>query len=346
MFCLKRGDVFLKPLISIIIPCHNSSKYIAPCIQSILKQTYANFEIICIDDHSTDCTYSILNQFGRMHQNFQFFQLMTENWGPGAARNMGLSIAQGDFIVFVDSDDIIAHNMLEDFYSLYENYQVPIITGDSFCLRSDQNLPNTLPSLTNYQFSFIDYEEKPGLIYTHHKPVWGKLYKREAIQIQFLENCIWEDIDFTIRVSFDAKNKLILEPKKRQAAYYYYRDNQRGICHSLEQINERSLDGLKILNSLWNYFQNKIHLDAKFQNLFEELTQIVYDINLGPIISSHFLSERDKQTVYHFLYNIYCYYYPYITHEYENIPFDPIEDIEAYKNLYFKELEQIRNRKK
>lgn len=88
------------PLVSVIIPAYNSAKFAAKAVESVLAQTYQNYELIVIDDGSTDNTKEVLNRFaGRVNYIFQ------ENRGPSAARNMGIKVAQGEYICFLDADD-------------------------------------------------------------------------------------------------------------------------------------------------------------------------------------------------------------------------------------------------
>ena len=89
------------PLISIIIPVYNGAQYLAPCIESVLAQTYHDFELILIDDGSTDNTASVAEQYSDLlHYEFQ------KNSGAGAARNRGVHLAQGSFLAFIDADDL------------------------------------------------------------------------------------------------------------------------------------------------------------------------------------------------------------------------------------------------
>ncbi|HBC5517211.1 TPA: glycosyltransferase family 2 protein, partial [Proteus mirabilis] len=97
-------------LVSIIMPCFNSEKYISEAIESVLKQTYSNFELIIIDDNSTDSTLKIINSFRDNRITIISFD---ENQGAGVARNKGIEVANGRFIAFLDSDDLWSKNKLE-----------------------------------------------------------------------------------------------------------------------------------------------------------------------------------------------------------------------------------------
>lgn len=98
--------------ISVIIPCYNVQMYVAECLNSVLNQTYKNFEIICVDDGSSDNTLKLLNDFKEKYPSLISI-ISSSNKGAPAARNLGLKAAQGDFIQFLDADDIITHDKFE-----------------------------------------------------------------------------------------------------------------------------------------------------------------------------------------------------------------------------------------
>lgn len=105
-----------KPLISVIVPVYNVSGYVHECLQSILSQNYCNFEIIVVDDASTDDSVDIVRKTCCQQHNVKLI-CHDRNKGLAAARNTGLCEAQGDYIAFVDSDDYIASDYLEQLYS-------------------------------------------------------------------------------------------------------------------------------------------------------------------------------------------------------------------------------------
>ncbi|MDA3769093.1 glycosyltransferase family 2 protein [Streptococcus thermophilus] len=103
--------------ISVIVPVYNVESYLERCINSLLNQTYSNLEIILIDDGSTDRSGQICDQYKNRDE---FVVIHKENAGLGMARNTGLDVATGKYIIFVDSDDYIDNNMIQ---SLYEEIQ-------------------------------------------------------------------------------------------------------------------------------------------------------------------------------------------------------------------------------
>ncbi|WP_455644913.1 glycosyltransferase family 2 protein [Methanosphaera sp.] len=105
----------IKTKVSIIIPVYNSSKYLLECLDSIKRQTLTDFEVICIDDNSTDDSLNILKKYADNDQRFKVLQ--QEHKGPGAARNKGIREASGEYILFIDSDDWIEKDTLDTLYT-------------------------------------------------------------------------------------------------------------------------------------------------------------------------------------------------------------------------------------
>lgn len=115
-----------KPLISIVIPCYNRELYIKDAINSALAQTYDNIEIIVVDDGSTDNSVSVLSEYGNRIKLIQ-----QTNKGVSAARNKGLSLASGDYVVFLDSDDWISNDLIENHVKAAEKWpEVDIFCSD------------------------------------------------------------------------------------------------------------------------------------------------------------------------------------------------------------------------
>lgn len=112
--------------ISVIVPVYNVEKYLAPCLDSLEEQTFQNFEIIAVNDGSTDGSLAILNDYSK--KDTRFFIITTENRGLGFARNIGMLKAKGRFIFFLDSDDWIEKDTLEKLYNVAIENQADIVS--------------------------------------------------------------------------------------------------------------------------------------------------------------------------------------------------------------------------
>lgn len=121
----------MSALVSVVIPVYNSCNYISDCVDSVLVQTYQHFEIILIDDGSTDLSLDILTSY---QKNDKITLLQIENSGQSVARNLGIEHAKGKYLIFIDSDDCWHKNTLEVTVSLAEEMQLDMILfdGESF----------------------------------------------------------------------------------------------------------------------------------------------------------------------------------------------------------------------
>ena len=131
---------------SIIIPVYDSEKYLFRCIDSVLNQTRSDFELILIDDGSKDQSTDICKQYAKKDDRVKYIR--QENAGVSAARNKGISIASGDYIGFVDSDDEICPDMYETLLREAEKYGTDIVICDAVTVYSDGTKEDdTLPNL-------------------------------------------------------------------------------------------------------------------------------------------------------------------------------------------------------
>lgn len=127
----------MSALVSIITPTFNSAKYIAETIQSVQKQTYQNWEMIIVDDGSSDNTDTIINQIALTDKRIQFYKL-EQNSGPAIARNKGIENAKGNYLTFLDADDIWFPTFIENSIKAIQKTEIPFVF--SSYKRSNENL--------------------------------------------------------------------------------------------------------------------------------------------------------------------------------------------------------------
>ena len=113
-------------LISIIIPCYNSEKYIEECLVSVINQTYKNIEIICVDDCSEQNERAIIDRYMNVDKRIVYIR-HSENRGLGGARNTGIANSHGKYIASIDSDDVMYNNLIEKAYNATKNATVDIV---------------------------------------------------------------------------------------------------------------------------------------------------------------------------------------------------------------------------
>lgn len=210
-------------MISIVVPIYNSSKYLDKCIKSILNQTYRDFELILVDDGSTDESYAICKHYA--DEDNRIKTIHKENGGQGSARNLGLDIARGEYIGFVDSDDFIHPNYYEMLIRLLNDYRADIVCCHYQFVQPDED----------FQYSVLNYsdiKQNARLISTkeflqnydkfYHAVSWispcTKLCKREMFfSTRFPEGKIDEDSYILHHLIGNSKRIVRVEQK----LYYY-----------------------------------------------------------------------------------------------------------------------------
>ena len=222
----------IKDLISIIIPVYNVEKYLDACLESVVSQTYKNFEAILINDGSTDGSPEICNSFVKRDPRFRLFT--TENRGLSMARNKGMDEARGEFISFLDSDDMYSERYLETLYDLIQRYD-----ADFACCSVTRKDPPEWSSDSPHIYvesgeEILDHMNRDKVIKT---VVWNKLYRRRLLEdnhLRFEAGRLYEDMLFTPQMLYHSKCAVFTDEQ-----LYYYRLRNDSIMQ--RPFSEKSL---------------------------------------------------------------------------------------------------------
>lgn len=133
--CREMKQVRCQPKISVIVPVYNTEDYLPRCIESILKQTYQNIEIILVDDGSTDASLHVCEKYAR--EDSRIVTIQQENKGNNAARKAGLAACTGEYITFVDSDDWIGSNLVALLYQEIEENHADMAVSNVMMIRME-----------------------------------------------------------------------------------------------------------------------------------------------------------------------------------------------------------------
>lgn len=164
-------------LISIIVPVYNKERVVEHCLQSILRQAYRNYEVILVDDGSTDQSAEICDRYAQADKRFRVYH--RQNQGAGAARNFGIQQARGEYLMFVDADDSIAKDCLETLMDHSEGGQSDFVIGNFEIVTSDnEHISSNIKILSKSGSIYEDYDDFGLLFYTP----WGKLYRTSIIK--------------------------------------------------------------------------------------------------------------------------------------------------------------------
>lgn len=155
--CVIEGKCAQKPIISVIIPCYNTSSFVRETLQSLISQTFAEFEIICIDDGSKDDTLQVLEEYARRDTRISVYR--QPNAGQSVARNGGISKAQGEYIYCIDSDDKLLPNTFEILYKEAIDGSLDMVLFDADCFYGvEQNLEEYKKRYGNYYHRKGEYQ--------------------------------------------------------------------------------------------------------------------------------------------------------------------------------------------
>lgn len=239
----------MKPLISVIINVYNGEKYIETCVKSILAQTYSNFELLIVNDGSTDRTATIANKLGESYANI-LRVIHSQNIGVSSSRHLGLTEAKGEYIIFVDVDDWVNPNYLQQLYEAIEREEADM----SICAYYEeyesghQEIPLRKPLNTTDFIRDMIYGRTWGV-------VWNKLFKTSLLKkhgITFEKGiCNWEDVSFSLSYALFCKKIAYVE----QPLYHYVKYNTTSIT-ATEGVNvQYNQDRVKAVRLLEQYLK-------------------------------------------------------------------------------------------
>jgi glycosyltransferase involved in cell wall biosynthesis len=327
--------------VSLIVPVYNSSKYLGECVDSLLNQTMEDIEIILVNDASEDNSYEIMEKYAKSYPEKIKLINSKVNLRQGGARNLGLKIAQGEFILFVDSDDIVHPDYVKKMYEHLSNsdadYVICGYTGIGpyatcatvdFSQNKKMNWDNSLCVLNN---KILNDNDRKKLLVFETGGVWTKLYRKSFLEkenLLFPEKLKYED-NYWDNVSDICTRKIIL----LDDILYYYRFNPNS-TNNLDDLSH--LDRLKIEEMIFEKFQsagliNVYYSEVEFniayryynnsyRRFFNHIHPFPWDDikrmrcfiknNFPNIYKNKYLLENRKE--YHFF--IPTYYFPRVTY--------------------------------
>lgn len=235
-------------LFSVIIPCYNVEDYLEDCVNSVICQTYRNFEIILVDDGSTDSTPQLCDKMAGLDNRISVYH--KENGGLSDARNYGMQHAKGDYFVFVDSDDFISNTAFHDFAGIIgKSHPQVLLTrlteyyGEGDIVEQDLNMK---------EFFLKSVSENNVLVWEtrYAKATWPaprKIVAKEFVQkykLQFLKGFLHEDLHWsTVLLIYATKYDVYTEN------WYWHRMKRRGsITNTISE--KRILDVVKMADML------------------------------------------------------------------------------------------------
>ena len=257
-------------LISVIIPVYNAGQYIERCVESVLSQTYSNLEVVLVNDGSKDNSGRLCDKYKEVDARVNVIHI--ENSGVSKARNIGLSVAKGEYISFLDADDYLDKNFLFVLCDRLEND----LTDVCVCV-ADEKVKNREASIINIDdtFNILDYK--------FITCVWGKLYRQTILKdIIFSEDIfVAEDTFFFLQVLNRVQKLSVINGE-----LYHYTENANSVMHS--KFTEARYTEIIALERICSLFENR--------PLFYEQCKARYVLRCkGMICLMHLSNVIDKE---------------------------------------------------
>ena len=232
---------------SIALPIYNVEKYIGKCLNSLINQTFTDFEVICVNDCSTDNTLSIIEEFAQRDRRIKVINHQT-NLGVSNARNRAMDEACGEYLVWVDPDDWVEKDLLETLYNKFQETKSDVIWYNSY--RHFDQTGSLLVNMENHQILKDEgyYDVTPENMDLYSDYVWDKaikLSKVRELNIRFPSGLIFEDAEYYYKI-YTQITRIYYLPKPM----YYYRVREGSIV----------TNGQKGIGHVWDMFDVYEHI--------------------------------------------------------------------------------------
>ena len=248
--------------VSIIVPVYQVENYIRQCIDSILVQTFTDFELILVDDGSKDKSGQICDEYAVLDQRVKVIH--KENGGLSDARNCGMDQAVGNYFMFVDSDDYIAPTMLEYLYKALMNKEADIAVCNFLHFFEEDRKRDFSTNIQSEVLSGAEifYSRKNERVYGIWTVAWNKLYKRETLgNVRFRFGKYHED-EFWANDIYQLDIKIVTIPE----CLYYYRQRDNSIMG--KKSAARNLDIIEALQErIYIYLKKPEYADQAYKVL-------------------------------------------------------------------------------
>ena len=250
------------PAVSVIIPMYNAQDYIGECLDSLVKQTFKDFEVIIVDDCSTDGSCEIVKSFG---DKFKVLTLSKNSGCPSLPRNFALAAARGEYVYFLDADDLLSETALEELYKVAEKFSADVVHSKKYFVFEDGKDISTAKTETFQRSEFVT---EPTLItddigervkgFVQRKYLWwacNKLFRRQFLRdnkIKFPAIKSWEDFVFIFSCLVSAKNYV-----RVPFVSYYYRFRKDSMSRNAGNVIEISKRAFIVCTALDKVMDSK-----------------------------------------------------------------------------------------
>ena len=254
------------PAISVIIAMYNAEKYVAECLDSLLNQTFQDFEVIVVDDCSTDFSRAVVYSFfPKFHDKLKLMKFKQNSGLPGMPRNYALDMAQGKYVYFLDADDFLSTTALEELYNVAEEFNAEVVHVEKFLGFPEDGDKNEATAGSIQQENFVTEPTLETLDlgkrvddFTKRQYLWwscNKLFLKKFLDdnnIKFTPIKVWEDMIFAFKCVATAKIYV-----RVPFVSYYYRIRKESLSHKAREVYSVLKTAFDVFNTLDSFMDTQ-----------------------------------------------------------------------------------------
>lgn len=270
-------EVFHKPKISVIIPVYKVENYLDKCLESVENQTFKDIEIICVNDGSPDGCLKILENHAKKDKRIKI--ISQKNQGISMARNAGLNVAKGEYVYFLDSDDMIACYAMEKALAAIEKYDAEVV---EFQCKSYQD--GEYIDYKNYPYEDLGEEvieskegQNPLEAFNSGPIVWNKLWKRSTIEennIRFAKDVNMGEDELFNWITLQHVQKFV---RDNNVYHFYLTNRQTSIMNTDFKITKKRLNSYLLIAQELSNNRYRFSFEGRDQYLINIMLSLIYD---------------------------------------------------------------------
>lgn len=280
-----------RPLLSIIVPVYNTEKYLAKCVNSILNQTFDNFELIIINDGSKDNSLNIIKNFMKDDSRITLINNEAPSGNPGTPRNQAIEIAKGHYLGFVDSDDWIDENMYQSLIekALAENSDIVFSGGF-------KNFKDGKTDVRKYDNSFFNNKESKYFKFHESFMIWDKIFRTDVIKafnIKLGETKAAVDVPFIFKTYYYMHNVSFCNDL---VAYNYRRESDTSVTVNFRKGSDCNFE-IEAYHGV-EFWGKKERVNHCFRDLIQikKLTSYIYTLKvIAPDMFEQFFQKAKRE---------------------------------------------------
>ena len=301
---LKGGEM-LNIKVSVIVPVYNNEEYLRRCFDSFVNQTLKEIEIILLNDCSTDGSLAIMKEYEEMYPEKVIVIDMKQKGWAGGARNIGISIAKGEYLGFVDSDDYVETDMYEEMYKTAKSKDYDMVDSGFY----NQYTHKFKITTTKNTWGELNIEKRKFLI-ARPGYLWSKIIKRSIFidnNLRFRENIAYEDVDFMSVLMLYLKSVCGSDD-----VFYFYQFNEKSITNT--KTYEIQIDArMKSMISLVKKFKEL----NEYETYRDEITFIIYYTYID-MLKHYTLGLEEKEVNYEMYQKLQEFFFELVDYDYSD----------------------------